>query len=168
MRRADTHQPGTRMSGALYAQLAHCLDQPGHRHDADRAAITAVECERAAGHLRAEASAVEMLGLFRLHRWDCPAAYERFAEAKSNYARITSGQEGAEDLPRALAPAGRRQGRALRGMGRLTDLAETLHEAGRNTEALTRITEAERLLDPAAIPNRHYLTALRERCQAAE
>ncbi|MGW7572151.1 hypothetical protein ACWGJV_38585 [Streptomyces tendae] len=47
----------------------------------------------------------------------------------------------------------------------LTDLAETLHDAGRDIEALPRITEAERLLDPAAEPHRQYLSALRSRCE---
>ncbi|WP_399896220.1 tetratricopeptide repeat protein [Streptomyces sp. BBFR51] len=192
-RSADTHQPRTRMAGALHFQSAHCLDQLGRREEADRAALAAVDCERAAGHLRGEASAVEMMGLFRLYQWDHPSAYERFTEAKSIYERITSGQEGADDLPRALALVERHRGRALRGMGRLeesqnllrtavdfferqgesynmaralTDLAETLHDDGRNTEALTRITEAERLLDPAAVPHHQYLAALRERCGA--
>ncbi|MGW0300981.1 ATP-binding protein [Streptomyces anthocyanicus] len=192
-RSADTHRPRTRMAGALHFQLAHCLDQLGRREEADRAVLAAVECERAAGHLRGEASAVEMMGLFRLYQWDYPSAYERFHEAECIYERITSGQEGADDLPRALALLERHRGRALRGMGRLeesqvllrtavafferqgepynmaralTDLAEVLHDAGRNTEALTRITEAERLLDPAAVPHHQYLAALRERCGA--
>ncbi|MEU3660632.1 ATP-binding protein [Streptomyces sp. NPDC032940] len=194
VRTADTHQPRTRMAGALYFQLAHCLDQLGHREEAERAALTAVECERAAGHLRGEASAVEMLGLLRLYQWDHAAAYDRFTEAKAVYAQITFGQEGADDLPRALALVERHRGRALGGMGRLeeaegllgaaidffeqqgedyntaralTDLAEALHGAGRHTEALTRIAEAERRLAPEAVPHRRYLTVLRERCEAA-
>ncbi|MFC8567821.1 tetratricopeptide repeat protein [Streptomyces sp. NPDC057245] len=192
---AGTHRPGTRTAGALHFQLAHCLDQLGRGQDAERAARAALDSERAAGHLRGEASAVELLGLLRLHQWDYPAAYERFTEAKSLYEQIAPGQEGAEDLPRALALAERHRGRALRGMGRteesqrslqhavdrfeeqgeryntaraLTDLAETLHDAGRDTEALARISEAERLLDPAAVPHRQYLTALRSRCGSAE
>ncbi|MGW2132154.1 ATP-binding protein [Streptomyces coelicoflavus] len=191
-RRADAHEPRARMAGALHFQLAHCLDQLGQREEADRAVLAAVECERAAGHLRGEASAVEMLGLFHLYRWDHPAAHERFTEARGVYERITSGQEGSGDLPRALALLDRHEGRALRGMDRLdesrrllgsavaffertgeayntaralTDLAETLHDAGLDTEALAHITRAERLLDPAAVPHRQYLTALRARCE---
>lgn len=190
---ADAHQPRTRMAGALHFQLAHCLDQLGRTEEADRAALAAVDCERTAGHPRGEASAVELLGLFHLYRWQYADAYERFTEAQSVYRQITSGQEGAEDLPRALALIERHRGRALRGMGRLeesqvllqsavdffkqqgeayntaralTDLAETLHEAGRSTEALTRITEAERLLTPAAAAHLQYLTDLRVRCEA--
>ncbi|MFH8533901.1 tetratricopeptide repeat protein [Streptomyces tendae] len=191
-RLADAEQPHTPMAGALHLQLAHCLDQLGHRQEADDAARAALECERAAGHLRGEASVVEMMGLFHLSRWDYPAAYERFTEARGIYERIRPGEAGTRDLPRAFALTDRHRGRALRGMGRLeesqrlisaavdffteqrepyntaralTDLAETLHDAGRDTEALTRITEAERLLDPAAEPHRQYLSALRTRCE---
>ncbi|WP_217144318.1 tetratricopeptide repeat protein [Streptomyces sp. AC627_RSS907] len=190
----DAHQPRTRMAGALHFQLAHCLDQLGHAEEADREALAAVDCEKAAGHLRGEASAVELLGLFNLYRWQYEAAYEHFTEAQRVYRQITSGQEGAADLPRALALTERHRGRALRGMGRLeesqrlletavdffrqqgeayntarvlTDLAETLHEAGRNTEALTRITEAGHLLTPAAAAHVQYLSGLRVRCEAA-
>lgn len=117
------------MAGALHFQLAHCLDQLGRREEADRAVLAAVECERAAGHLRGEASAVEMMGLFRLYQWDYPSAYERFHEAECIYERITSGQEGADDLPRALALLERHRGRALRGMGRLEESQVLLRTA---------------------------------------
>ncbi|MFH8533480.1 ATP-binding protein [Streptomyces tendae] len=191
-RLADAEQPHTPMAGALHLQLAHCLDQLGHRREADDVLRVALECERAAGHIRGEASVVEMMGLFQLSRWDYPAAYERFTEARGVYERIRPGEEGTQDLPRAFALTDRHRARALRGMGRLeesqrllgiavdffaersepyntaralTDLAETLHDAGRDTEALGRITEAERLLDPAAEPHRQYLSALRSRCE---
>ncbi|MCV2457898.1 tetratricopeptide repeat protein [Streptomyces sp. ICN988] len=191
-RLADAEQPHTPMAGALHLQLAHCLEQLGQRGEADDAARAALECERTSGHLRGEASVVEMMGLFHLSRWDYTAAYERFTEARGIYERIRPGDEGTRDLPRAFALTDRHRGRALRGMGRLeesqrllgtavdfftergepyntaralTDLAETLHDAGRDTEALTRITEAERLLDPAAEPHRQYLSALRSRCE---
>ncbi|MCS0603101.1 tetratricopeptide repeat protein [Streptomyces sp. LP11] len=189
---ADRHRPDSRMAGALHFQLAHCLGELGRGEDADRAASAAVACERAAGHRRGEASAVELRGLLLLHRWEWEAAYERFTEAEAVYGEIISGQEGARDLPRALALVERHQGRALRGMGRfeesrrlletavaffaaqgegynqaraLTDLAETLHEEGDNARALDRITEAERLLPAAAVPHRQYLAGLRLRCE---
>ncbi|MEU7064525.1 ATP-binding protein [Streptomyces sp. NPDC046161] len=193
-RSADEHRPNSRMAGALHFQLGHCLGELGRWEEADEEAQAAVACERAAGHLRGEASAVELLGLLSLHRWLYGPAYERFVEAERIYRRIAPGQEGAQDVPRALALAGRHQGRALRGMGRLdesrrlleeateffarqaeaynqaralTDLAETLHDAGRNTEALKKIDDAERLLDPAAAPHLGYLAALRLRCEVA-
>ncbi|WP_328946684.1 tetratricopeptide repeat protein [Streptomyces sp. NBC_00250] len=183
-----------RTAGALHFQLAHCLGELGRREHAERAAHAAVAHERAADHLRGEASSVELLGLLDLGRWEYETAYERFTEAERIYRRIAPGQEGAEDLPRALALAGRHQGRALRGLGRwdesrrlleaagdffvrqgetynrarvLTDLAELLHETGDNAAALTRITEAERLLPEAAAPHLRYLEGLRRRCEDA-
>jgi len=116
-----------------------------------------------------------------LRRWSYTAAHERFVEAESLYRAITSGQDEAVDLPRALALVHRHQGRALRGMGRLaesrtlleaataffeeqgeaynqaralTDLAEALHEAGENAEALGRVHE----LDPeVVVEQREYI-----------
>jgi tetratricopeptide (TPR) repeat protein len=192
---ADEHQPDSRMAGALHFQLAHCLGELGRWEEADDAAHASVACERAAGHVRGEASSVELLGLLCLHRWMWEAAYERFVEAERIYRQITPGQEGADDLPRALALSQRHQGRALRGMRRLqesrrllesvtgffaqqgeaynraralTDLAETLHDVGENVEALSKIAEAERLLTPAAAPHLRYLAGLRQRCEAAK
>ncbi|MBW5481183.1 ATP-binding protein [Streptomyces bambusae] len=190
---ADENQPDSRTAGGLHFQLGHCLGELGRWEEADRAAQAAVACERAAGHVRGEASSVELLGLLNLHRWLYEAAYERFVDAENLYRRISPGQEGADDLPRALALSQRHQGRALRGTGRLaesrrlletaadffaqqgeaynrartlTDLAETLHDMGENDGALTKITEAERLLTPAAAPHLRYLAALRLRCEA--
>lgn len=192
-RSADEHRPDSRMAGALHFQLAHCLGELGREEEADRAAGAAVACERAAGHIRGEASSVELQGLLSMGRWSYEAAHERFTEAESIYRGITSGQDGEVDLPRALALVRRHQGRALRGMGRtgearalleaataffeeqgeaynqarsLTDLAEALHEAGENAQALAKIALAERLLTPAAVPHRMYLAALRLRCEA--
>ncbi|WP_326698890.1 tetratricopeptide repeat protein [Streptomyces sp. NBC_01754] len=191
---ADEHRPDTRMAGALHFQLGHCLGELGRWEEADRAAHAAVACERAAGHVRGEASSVELLGLLSLNRWRYEAAYEWFVGAERVYGRITTGQEGADDLPRASALVKRHQGRALRGMGRLeesrvlledardfftregeaynraralTDLAETLHEAGDDDAALTAVAEAGRLLGPEAAPHLRYLAGLRTRCEQA-
>lgn len=191
---ADEHDGDVdhRVAGALHFQLAHCLGELGRWEQADRAAHAAVARERTAGHLRGEASSVELLGLLDLNRWQYESAYARFTEAERIYRRIAPGQEGAEDRARALALAERHQGRALRGLGRweesrrlleaageffvrqgetynrarvLTDLAETLHDMGDDTTALTRITEAERLLPEAAAPHLRYLAGLRLRCE---
>ncbi|MFC9293382.1 ATP-binding protein [Streptomyces sp. NPDC057011] len=191
---ADEHQPGTRIAGALHFQLAHCLGELGRWDEADREASAAARAEHEAGHLRGEASSVELQGLLNLNRWLYEAALERFVAADAIYAAIEPDQEGAGDLPRAHALSRRHHGRALRGMGRLdearslleaaadffaeqgeaynqaralTDLAETLHDAGDNAEALARIATAERLLPPAAIPHLGYLAALRLRCEVA-
>ncbi|MEU6404563.1 ATP-binding protein [Streptomyces sp. NPDC046985] len=193
-RRADECQPGSRVAGALHFQLAHCLGELGRWEEADREADAAARAERDAGHLRGEASCVELQGLLNLYRWRYETAHERFVAAEAVYGRVEPGQEGAEDLPRAFALSRRHRGRALRGMGRfdesrglltaaveffaergeaynqaraLTDLAETLHDAGENTEALAKIEEAERLLPSAATPHLGYLAALRLRCEVA-
>lgn len=188
---ADKHQPHSAMAGALHFQLAHCLGELKRWNGAEEAARAAIACERAYEHLRGEASAVELLGLLELAQWRHEPAYERFVEAESILSRITADQEGAADLPRAFALAGRHRGRALRGMRRftesrelleaaadffenrqedynraraLTDLAETLHEEGDDDAALTTISTAERLLTAAAAPHLRYLAGLRLRC----
>ncbi|MCT2591965.1 ATP-binding protein [Streptomyces sp. N2-109] len=193
---ADEHSPESRMAGALYFQLGHCLGELERWEEADEAVHAALASERAAGHVRGEASAVELLGLLRLGRWLYDEAYERFGEAERLYRLIAPGHEGAEDMQRALALVGRHQGRALRGMGRLeesrarleaacdffaeqhepynharalTDLAELLHEAGEDDAALTNIARAERLLSPeegTVGPHLDYLARLRLRCRA--
>lgn len=189
---ADEHQPRSRTAAGIHFQLAHCLGELKQGEEAGRSARAAVECERAAGHVRGEASSVELLGLLSLYQLRWEAAYERFTEAEGIYRRITPGQEGERDVARALALAERHQGRALRGLGRfaesqrllesaarffeqqgenynraraLTDLADTLHDAGENAEALTKVSEAEALLTPAAAPHLRYLAGLRLRCE---
>ncbi|WP_327157992.1 ATP-binding protein [Streptomyces tubercidicus] len=193
---ADEQHPDTRTAAGLHFQLAHCLGELQRWDEADRAAQRAVACERAAGHVRGEASSVELLGLLQLYRWEYPAAHEQFVEAEARYRQIGPDEEGAGDLPRALALAERHQGRALCGMGQLaescarlerarhffaeqgeaynlgrvlTDLAETLHAAGDDTAALAEIAEAERLLTPErATPHLEYLARLRQRCEAMD
>ncbi|MFE0172068.1 ATP-binding protein [Streptomyces sp. NPDC059002] len=191
---ADEHQPNSRTAAALHFQLAHCLGELEQWEEAEQEAHAAAEGERAAGHERGEASSVELLGLLSLRQWRYGPAHERFVEAERVYRRIAPGQEGERDVPRALALAERHQGRALRGMGRLTesrqcleaaaeffkeqgehynraraltDLAETLHDAGEDAAALTTIAEAEQLLTPAAAPHLRYLAGLRLRCEGA-
>ncbi|MFF6868217.1 ATP-binding protein [Streptomyces sp. NPDC012450] len=192
VRCGEQNRTDERMTGALYFQLAHCLGELHRWEQANRAARTAVAHERAAGHLLGEAPSVELQGLLCMNRWRFQEAHDRFVEAERIYRRIAPGQEGAEDLPRALALVERHRGRALRGLGRLdesrlllegavtffrqrpeaynlartlTDLAETLHDIGDDTAALAKITEAEALLTPAAAPHLRYLATLRRRCE---
>ncbi|MFE5513721.1 hypothetical protein ACFQ9J_24615 [Streptomyces sp. NPDC056529] len=129
---AEENEADARTAGALHFQLAHCLGELGRWEQANRAARAAVTYERAARHLRGEASSVELLGLLCLNRWLYEEAHERFVEAESVYRRITSGrepQEGAADLPRALALVDRHRGRALRGLGRLDESRRLLESA---------------------------------------
>ncbi|MFC9701628.1 ATP-binding protein [Streptomyces sp. NPDC056943] len=128
-RHAEESRADERMAAALHFQLAHCLGETGRWEQAHRAARAAVTYERAAGHLRGEASAVELLGLLSLNGWAYEEAYERFTEAESVYRRIGPGEEGVADLPRALALIMRHQGRALRGMDRLDESRRCLKRA---------------------------------------
>ncbi|RCG14376.1 ATP-binding protein [Streptomyces diacarni] len=192
---AEQHSPRSRITGALHFQLAHCLGELRYHDEADGEIEAALACERAVGHLRGEASAVELRGLLRLASWRWEEAFECFTEAERLYRLITPGQEGAADVPRALALATRHQGRALRGMREfarsrarlvsardffaeageaynharaLTDLAETLHDEGDQAGALEAIAEAERLLTPEkATTHLRYLADLRRRCEGA-
>jgi tetratricopeptide (TPR) repeat protein len=192
---ADAGHLDPRAAGALHFQLSHCLGQLGGWDEADAAAHAAVAAERAAGHRRGEASAVEQLGLLCLYRQHPGEALAHFAEAERLYGLIGPDDEGAADLPRARALIERHKGRALFGLGRheearerlerardffaaqgegynearaLTDLAETLHLAGEDDAALVRIEDAVRLLIPQqAAPHLHYLAVMRQRCEAA-
>ncbi len=189
---ADAHVPGTRASGAVHAQLAHTLTELRRWDEAEAEARAAARDERAAGHVRGHASAVEFLGLLRLRQWRFEEAYDLFDEAGRVLDALGPADEGAADLPRARALLERHRGRALRGLGRrteavgrleralrffrssgeayntarvLTDLAETHLDDGARESALPLVDEA---LAALARENAAYhvarLEALRERC----
>lgn len=191
VRTADTHFPGTRTAGALHAQLAHSLMELRRWDEAEPEALAAARDERAGGHVRGHASAVEFLGLLRLRQWRFDEAYRAFDEADGILDGIGPGDEGAADLPRARALLERHRGRALRGLGRpaeaverlehalaffregeayntartLTDLAETRLNEGEFTGARALIDEAATVLrDENAEQHLSYLRLLRERC----
>ncbi|WP_151481184.1 tetratricopeptide repeat protein [Streptomyces albicerus] len=192
VRVADERFPGTREAGALHAQLAHTLTELRLWDEAEREAVAAARDERAAGHPRGHASAVEFLGLLRLRQWRFQEAYGCFEESYGIYAGIGPEDEGAGDLPRALALLERHRGRALRGLQRreeagerleralaffresgeayntartLTDLAETRLDGEEFTEALPLIDEAiAALAEEKAEYHLAYLRVLRERC----
>jgi tetratricopeptide (TPR) repeat protein len=160
--------------------------------EAEREAVAAARDEHAAGHPRGHASAVEFLGLLRLRQWRFQEAYGCFEESYGIYAGIGPEDEGAGDLPRALALLERHRGRALRGLQRreeagerleralaffresgeayntartLTDLAETRLDGEEFTEALPLIDEAiAALAEEKAEYHLAYLRVLRERC----
>lgn len=196
VRIADEQVPGTRTAGALHAQLAHTLTELRRWDEAEPEAFAAARDERAAGHVRGHASAVEFLGLLRLRQWRFAEAYTCFEEAYGILDAIGPDDEGAADLPRARALLERHRGRALRGLGRraeatahleralcffrdtgeayntartLTDLAETLLDGGESDAALPLIDEA---LAALGRENAAYhvarLRVLRERCVTPE
>jgi tetratricopeptide (TPR) repeat protein len=192
VRTADAHFPGTRIAGALHAQLAHSLMELRRWDEAEPEALAAARDERAGGHVRGQASAVEFLGLLRLRQWRFDEAYAAFDEAYRILDGIGPADEGAADLPRARALLERHRGRALRGLGRraeaverleralaffraggeayntartLTDLAETRLTGGEFTAAGALIDEATAALrDEKAEQHLAYLRSLRERC----
>jgi tetratricopeptide (TPR) repeat protein len=192
VRTADAHFPGTRIAGALHAQLAHSLMELRRWDEAEPEALAAARDERAGGHVRGQASAVEFLGLLRLRQWRFDEAYAAFDEAYRILDGIGPADEGAADLPRARALLERHRGRALRGLGRraeaverleralaffraggeayntartLTDLAETRLTGGEFTAARALIDEATAALrDEKAEQHLAYLRSLRERC----
>lgn len=191
-RTADTHFPDTRVAGALHFQLAHTLGELARHEEAETAARAAAANERAAGHARGHASAVELLGLLRLRQWRYDEAYGCFEEAGRIYDTIGPGVEGARDLPRARALLERHRGRALRGLGdreaarerltvalrffrdtheayntarTLTDLAETSLDGGDPDGALPLIDEAvTALAAERASYHLAHLRALRQSC----
>ncbi|MEV4994728.1 hypothetical protein [Streptomyces niveus] len=167
------------------------------RHEeAETAARAAAANERAAGHVRGHASAVELLGLLRLRQWRYDEAYSSFDEAGRIYDTIGPGAEGERDLPRARALLERHRGRALRGLGNreearerltvalrffrdtreayntartLTDLAETSLDSGDAAGALPLIDEAvTALAAERASYHLAHLRALRESCLDAD
>ncbi|MFI2359356.1 tetratricopeptide repeat protein [Streptomyces anulatus] len=193
---ADAQVPGSRTAGALHAQLAHTLGELQLGEEAGAEAAAAARDERAAGHTRGLASAIEFLGLLRLRQWRFADAYDCFDEAYAVLDGIGPADEGAADVPRARALLERHRGRALRGLGRLdeaqeharralavfrangeayntaralTDLAEILLAAEEPTAALPLTDEAIRILsEENADQHVEHLRRLRERCSGQE
>lgn len=128
-RTADAHFPGSRTAGSLHAQLAHTYTELRRWDEAEPEAVAAARAERAAGHTRGHASAVEFLGLLRLRQWRFTEAHDCFDEAYRILDGIGPTDEGAADLPRARALLERHRGRALRGLGRREEARERLQQA---------------------------------------
>lgn len=195
VRVADTHAPGTTDAGALHAQLAHTCTELKRWDEAQTEALAAARDERAAGHTRGHASAVELLGLLRLRQWRHQEAYDCFDEAGTILDGLDLQDDGAADLPRARALLERHRGRALRGVdGRrgeaidtlsrsvehfralgdtyntaraLTDLAETRLDDDETDAALLLIDEAiTTLTGLRAEYHLAHLLRMRERCAA--
>ncbi|MBV7243135.1 tetratricopeptide repeat protein [Streptomyces sp. MW-W600-10] len=186
---ADTRAPGSRAAGALHAQLSHTLRELQLHDEAGAQAAAAVRDERAAGHMLGLASAIEFLGLVRLHQWRHQHAYDCFDEARAVLSGIGSDDDGVAHVSRARALLDRHLGRALLGLVRLdeaqshveraleafraegeayntaralTDLAEILLVRDERASALPLIDEAIRVLtEENADQHVDYLRRLR-------
>ncbi|MGK5639932.1 tetratricopeptide repeat protein [Streptomyces sp. URMC 126] len=138
----DTHRRGVaaarrraeefgdaRAVGRMLAQLAFAHLGRGRWDEAEAALNEAADADRAAGHLRGQATAVESLGLLRLRQWRWQEAQDCFTTAQGLLRRIGPEEDGATDVPRGLALLEDHIGRALRGAGRHEEAVRTLHTA---------------------------------------
>ncbi|MFJ8311403.1 MULTISPECIES: tetratricopeptide repeat protein [unclassified Streptomyces] len=192
VRATEARDPDSREAARMHTLLGLNLTELRQYTEAESAFTSAARAERAAGHTRGHATAVESLGLLRLREWRFQEAYDCFETADRILDGITADGEGSRDLPRARALLERHRGRALRGLGQweeaetrlesalaffrstgeayntartLTDLAETYDASGRPSDALPLIDEAtEALRNEQAEYHLIHLRALRERC----
>ncbi|MFI6938991.1 tetratricopeptide repeat protein [Streptomyces sp. NPDC050418] len=165
VRVAEETSASARDAAALHLQQALSLTELRRWDEAEPEARAAARAERAAGHTRGEASAVEFLGLLRLRQWRFEEAYVCFEDAGRVLDRIGPDDEGAADLARARALLARHTGRALGGQGRHAEAAAQLEYALREfidtgdayNAARTRTDLAEILLvaggPAAALPH---------------
>ncbi len=138
----DTHELGAeaarrsaaefgdpRGEGRMWTQLAFGHMGLGRAADAETALDRARAADRACGHHRGEATAVEALGLLRLRQWQFAAAQRCFEEAQEILGRIGRGDDGWEDVPRATALLEHHIGRALTKRGQRTAAVARLNDA---------------------------------------
>ncbi|RLV08840.1 XRE family transcriptional regulator [Streptomyces griseocarneus] len=134
----DTHLRGVaaavrlgdrRAEGRMRTQLAFAFMGLRRFADAERELTAAAEADRLAGHHRGRASATEALGLLCLRQWRYEDAEEHFRHARLILRAIGPDDEGAQDVPRALALLEHHLGRALRGRRLFTDAVEQLGRA---------------------------------------
>ncbi|WP_369359656.1 NB-ARC domain-containing protein [Streptomyces sp. cg2] len=112
-RRSAAESGDPRAVGRMLVQLAFGYMGLGRLEDAKTALEGAVEADRACGHARGQASAVEALGLLHLKRWQSAQAQRCFEESHEILARIREGEDGWQDVPRATALLEHHIGRAL-------------------------------------------------------
>ncbi|QNP75710.1 XRE family transcriptional regulator [Streptomyces roseirectus] len=106
-----------RAVGRVLVQLAFAYMGVGRADDASDALAEAVAADRACGHLRGEASAVETAGLLQLRLWNWREAGRRFQEARGIWERVADGDDGWADKARAVALLDLHTGRAESGAG---------------------------------------------------
>jgi tetratricopeptide (TPR) repeat protein len=119
-----------RAVGRMLVQLGFAYMGLGRVREAEEVFLQAAAADERAGHHRGRASAVEALGLLRLKRWKYAEAEACFKEAQRILGRIRpGGDDGAQDLPRALALLEHHLGRALSGQRLFADASSRLHGA---------------------------------------
>ncbi|WP_240656759.1 NB-ARC domain-containing protein [Streptomyces sp. V2] len=106
-----------RAVGRMRVQLAFAYMGVGRADDAARELADAVAADRACGHHRGEASAIETAGLLQLRLWNWREAAQRFQEARAVWARVADGDDGSDDKERAIALLDLHTGRAETGAG---------------------------------------------------
>ncbi|MHC0432032.1 NB-ARC domain-containing protein [Streptomyces sp. O3] len=128
--RRDAEEFGDpRAVGRMWTQLAFGYLGLGQAGDAEEALGEARAADRACGHHRGEATAVEALGLLRLRQWDFEAAQRCFEEAWRILDRIGPGEDGWDDKPRAVALLKHHSGRAQTRRRRFPAAVARLNEA---------------------------------------
>ncbi|MEU5023894.1 ATP-binding protein [Streptomyces milbemycinicus] len=135
-RRSAAEFGDPRAEGRMLVQLAFAHMGLGDWAEAEEALVNAAAADERARHHRGQASAVEALGLLRLKQWRYPEAQRSFEEARQVLGRIRPGDDGAADVPRALALLDHHTGRALRGQERYGEAVRRLHEALAHFRAL--------------------------------
>ncbi|MEU5423182.1 NB-ARC domain-containing protein [Streptomyces sp. NPDC020667] len=126
-RRRATDEP--RAEGRMRSQLAFAYMGLDRLADAERELTAAAAADRAAGHHRGHASAVESLGLLCLRQWRYEDAEQRFRQARTIWDEVGPDDDGAEDAPRALALLENHLGRALTGQSRFPEAIGQLRHA---------------------------------------
>lgn len=111
-RRSAAEFGDPRAVGRMWTQLAFGHMGAGQVTQAEDALVQARAADRACGHHRGEATAVEALGLLRLKQWEFEAAQRSFEEAQEILRRIGPGEDGSKDVPRATALLEHHIGRA--------------------------------------------------------
>lgn len=128
-RRSAAEFGDPRAVGRMLVQLAVGHMGIGRTDEADDALARAVAADRACGHHRGQASAVEARGLLRLRQWRYAEAQRCFEEAREILGRIREGDDGREDVPRATALLEHHIGRAQARQRHFTAAIPRLHEA---------------------------------------
>ncbi|MDG9718826.1 NB-ARC domain-containing protein [Streptomyces sp. DH24] len=118
-----------RAVGRMLVQLAFGHMGAGQPDEAEAALVQAAEADRACGHHRGRASAVEALGLLRLKQWRYAEAQRCFEEARDVLGLIREGDDGWRDVPRATALLEHHIGRAEARQRHFTAAVTRLNDA---------------------------------------